>query len=125
MLSADSERLSLLCTCSPAEAWDVFVRARVSQAQWEKHAADLMASADLMCRIGGALYPWGEAASHLEGSVAFGTSWQGACLGQGVPVALPPRRENSASAAVGSKVSACDPPAMPLHAVDVMLSWRH
>ncbi|KAK9789056.1 hypothetical protein WJX73_007244 [Symbiochloris irregularis] len=90
---------------SPSEAWDAFARARVSQARWQKEAATLIASPHLYCRMGNTAYPWTEAAPHLVGALAFGPRWRQKThgLGKGVPLAPPPRRENSAPAGSSGK----------------------
>ena len=90
--------------CSPSEAWDAFVRARVGHSVWQQDAPALIASPELMCRIGGSIYPWKEAAAHLVGTLAFGPMLQGECLGKGVPVAMSLRKDSSAPVSASSKV---------------------
>ena len=82
--------------CSPTQAWEVFTRTRVTEAQWAESALDLLADASLYCCIGEAAYPWSEAAPAVLGCLAFGTPWQ-ANVGPGIQLAVPRRLQSSLS----------------------------
>ena len=85
--------LTLTCTvCSPQEAWQAFEAARISRAQFQEAGPALVASPELVCRLGGLLVPWQQAAPALLGALAFGGQWDH-LLPEGAGVqAAPPER---------------------------------
>ena len=84
-------------TCSPAQAWEVFTRTRITEARWAEASLDLLADADLYCCIGESAYPWTEAAPAVLGCLAFGTPWQ-ANVGPGIQLAVPKLRPTASDA---------------------------
>ena len=81
---------SCLMVCSPEDAYEVFQRHKVSEAQFAEQGPLLVSKAGLMCRLGDRLYPWQEAAPVVMGVLAFGGDWQHFLPAEGgLPVAVP------------------------------------
>eukprot|EP00884_Botryococcus_braunii_P022894 jgi/Botrbrau1/9289/Bobra.0111s0014.1 len=61
---------------SPEEAAEVFEANLVRSEEFAATAPQMLSSTDLVCRVGGLLYPWRTAAPLVLGTLAFGGSWE-------------------------------------------------
>lgn len=79
----DLQRLELsLCgqllkrDMSYTEAQQVFESQKVPAEVFAARGSELLASSDLVCRIGGVMYAWRDAAPMIVGMLAFGVKWE-------------------------------------------------
>ncbi|KAK9812760.1 hypothetical protein WJX72_003248 [[Myrmecia] bisecta] len=95
----DSFELSLCASLlrpdlSPQEALDTFEAHKVGEQRYAEAANDIIASPELVCRIGRRLFPFREALPMVLGVLAFGGQWDTVLTGTaGLPMAvaeLPP-----------------------------------
>lgn len=78
--------------CSPEEAAQIFEAHLITSKDFAASAPQMLSSSDLVCRVGGFLYPWRTAAPLVLGALAFGGSWESLLPegSAGIKVALPP-----------------------------------